>query len=151
MPSNNPNAIKNLKMFSSTYQPSRPGRKPNLLKKWTTGNGTFTRKDVSLMIQTLMAMSRRKLLETASDEKQPVIVCYLAMAILGDISKKNAHHLDILMKYAGFTDGMPGPRQAETPEELNTDENGEQFATYEYPALPEGEGVVEDADTGLEE
>lgn len=99
------------------------------------------------MIQTLMGMSRKKLLEATKDENQPVLVCYLAMAILGDISKKNAHHLDILMKYAGFTEGIPEPRQADIPEDVSAGDNGEQFATYEYPQLPEGEGVIEDVDT----
>jgi peroxiredoxin family protein len=146
MPSNNPNAIKNLKHFSSTYRPAKAGRKPNILKKWITGENSFSKNDIASAIQMLMGMSRKKLQETAKDENQPVIICYLAMTILGDISKKNAHHLDTLMKYAGFTDGLPSPRKADIPEpgDDSTPGGEEQFTEYQYPALPEGEGTVED-------
>lgn len=146
MPSNNPNAVQNLKHFSSTYRPAKPGRKPNILKKWTTGKGSLSKDDIASSIQMLMGMSRKRLQETAKDENIPVLICYLAMTILGDISKKNAYHLDTLMRYAGYTDGLPGPRQADVPEQGGTsgDESGEQFATYEYPKLPESEGTIED-------
>lgn len=136
--------LANLKRFTSTYRPKNPGRKPNLLKKYINSGANLSSQDLSAVINTLLSMSREKLQEKAKDNKEPTIVCLVAMALLGDMSSKSTKNLDNLMKNMGLAP-LPSLRNV-TPEtevlpgEINNNES-EQFAVYEYPALPESEVV----------
>lgn len=146
MPNNNPNYMKNLKHFSSTYQPNNKagGRPPNLLKKYTSQGTRISTEDFTAIVNVLSGMSRERLQEKMEDKKEPTIVVLVGMALLGDIKNKTTKNLDNLMRSIGLSPSS-GVRNV-TPETEVLSENssdGEQFAVYEYPQLPEEQEVID--------
>jgi len=142
----NPKSLKNLKMFSSTYQPNNKAGtgRPNLLKKYTSQGTRISTEDFTAIVNVLSGMSREKLQEKMEDKKEPTIVVLIGMALLGDIKNKNTKNLDSLMRSIGISPSSGVRNVTPDPETMpDGSVNGgeEQFAVYQYPALPESEVV----------
>lgn len=84
----NPNSLKNLKMFTSEYQPEghKKKKKPVRLKKFIQDVG-FSATDMVIICRFILTKSMEELQILAYDKKLPVIVSGTCRAFLKDMSK----------------------------------------------------------------
>ena len=96
----NENSLKNLKMFSSTRQPAKNGRKPSQLKKYIHDNNV-SREDVAIMIKNvLFDKSFDELSAMVQDNKTPMVIRLFVKAFLSDFKKGQLINFNYLMDRA---------------------------------------------------
>ncbi len=96
----NEKSLKNLKQFSSTYQPKNRGRKPSQLRKFIKDNN-IDREDVALMIKNvLFSRSYDQLTEMLQDTKQPMIIRLFIKSFLSDFKRGSLINLNYMLDRA---------------------------------------------------
>jgi hypothetical protein len=96
---NNPNVLKNLKNFTSTYQPPNAGRKPSKLKKFIKDNG-LSSWDVACMIKIVFATSEDDLKKMLQDKTRPMMLRLFIKAYLNDFLRGDLKNWLILSERA---------------------------------------------------
>lgn len=132
MANSNPNTS-GLKQFSSTYQPKKNGRKPNILKKYIKDVG-ISSDDISSINKYIFSLSLDQLKALIKDSSQPAIIIALATAVLKDIVNGKLGNIDNLLSKAkinpkddsGDSGGGMGSGHNDS-----VDEN--QFHEYNFP------------------
>ena len=96
----NENSLKNLKKFSSTYQPKNPGRKPSQLRRFIKDNN-ISREDVGLMIKNILfSQSYDQLTKMVQDTKQPMIIRLFIKSFLNDFKRGSLTNLTTMLDRA---------------------------------------------------
>ena len=96
----NEKSLKNLKKFSSTYQPKKNGRKPSQLRRFIKDNN-ISREDVGLMIKNvLFSQSYEKLTDMVQDPKQPMIIRLFIKSFLNDFKRGSLINLNSMLDRA---------------------------------------------------
>lgn len=87
------------KQFSSTYQPERNGRKPDILKAYISDNN-LSANDVSNTIKSILPMTEKEMQDMAGDSEKPILMRLLVAAIANDIETGSVANLMNLLNRA---------------------------------------------------